>query len=117
MFLIGSLKTIKIIDIVKTLDPKAKGVLPIAIGDATKLMSYVVDKEKQYKFSIKWGQQTTTDDKEGEIIESKEWPLVDECFLEDDVLCSYQKNELDHVLQKIISINPEEWRAYEDLAT
>tara|TARA_B100001123_G_C15220685_1_gene991130 strand:+ start:400 stop:1317 length:918 start_codon:yes stop_codon:yes gene_type:complete len=51
-----------------TLDPKAKGVLPIAIGDATKLMSYVVDKEKQYKFSIKWGQQTTTDDKEGKII-------------------------------------------------
>ena len=51
-----------------TLDPKAKGVLPIAIGDATKLMSYVVNKKKQYKFSIKWGEQTTTDDREGKII-------------------------------------------------
>ena len=58
-----------------TLDPNAEGILPIAIGDATKLISLIQNKNKIYEFEIKWGQQTTTDDKEGTIIEvSKKIP-------------------------------------------
>ena len=45
-----------------TLDPLAEGVLPIAFGEATKLMDYMVDTGKSYTFRVAWGRQTTTDD-------------------------------------------------------
>ena len=48
-----------------TLDPLASGVLPIAVGEATKTVSYVMDSAKKYEFTISWGYETTTDDKEG----------------------------------------------------
>ena len=48
-----------------TLDPLASGVLPIALGEATKTLPYVVDTEKSYQFTLKWGEATTTDDREG----------------------------------------------------
>lgn len=51
-----------------TLDPLAEGILPVAIGKTTKLIPYISDCEKEYEFEIKWGEQTTTDDAEGEII-------------------------------------------------
>ena len=51
-----------------TLDPFATGVLPIAFGEATKLVPFVTDGEKEYEFVVKWGEQTATDDTEGEII-------------------------------------------------
>ena len=51
-----------------TLDPLASGVLPIALGCATKLQSYIIDYKKTYEFTIYWGIQTATDDKEGDII-------------------------------------------------
>lgn len=50
-----------------TLDPLASGVLPIAIGEATKTVSYVLDGDKEYEFTVRWGQQTTTDDSEGDV--------------------------------------------------
>ena len=50
-----------------TLDPLAEGVLPIAIGKSTKLISFVNNDIKEYEFEIKWGANTTTDDTEGEI--------------------------------------------------
>ena len=50
-----------------TLDPLASGVLPIALGEATKTISYVMTAEKSYHFSVKWGAETQTDDAEGEI--------------------------------------------------
>ena len=50
-----------------TLDPMAEGVLPIAIGKNTKLISFINEKIKIYEFEVKWGEQTSTDDKEGEI--------------------------------------------------
>ena len=53
-----------------TLDPLAEGILPIAVGKATKLIPYVSKTNKTYEFTIKWGQQTSTDDIEGEIIKS-----------------------------------------------
>lgn len=53
-----------------TLDPLATGVLPIAFGEATKTVPYVQDGQKTYRFTLKWGEQTTTDDAEGEIIKT-----------------------------------------------
>ncbi|WP_411816694.1 tRNA pseudouridine(55) synthase TruB [Hyphococcus sp. DH-69] len=51
-----------------TLDPLATGVLPIAFGEATKTSAYVMDAQKHYRFTAKWGEATSTDDVEGEVI-------------------------------------------------
>ena len=51
-----------------TLDPNAEGILPIAINKTTKLIPFVNISSKKYLFKIKWGEQTSTDDSEGEII-------------------------------------------------
>ena len=50
-----------------TLDPMATGVLPIALGEATKTVSYVMDGLKRYKFIVAWGEDRTTDDLEGDV--------------------------------------------------
>jgi tRNA pseudouridine55 synthase len=51
-----------------TLDPLATGVLPIALGEATKALPYILDSTKAYRFEIKWGEARSTDDREGEVI-------------------------------------------------
>ena len=51
-----------------TLDPLATGILPIALGEATKAVPYVQDGTKIYRFAIKWGSATTTDDAEGAVV-------------------------------------------------
>lgn len=51
-----------------TLDPLATGVLPIALGEATKTMPYVSEGGKRYRFTLRWGVATSTDDSEGEVI-------------------------------------------------
>ena len=51
-----------------TLDPLASGVLPIAIGEATKLAGRLLDSDKIYEFTIRFGEQTDTLDAEGEVI-------------------------------------------------
>ena len=51
-----------------TLDPLAEGVIPIAVGKATKLIPFINNEMKEYEFEIKWGEQTSTDDAEGETI-------------------------------------------------
>ncbi len=55
-----------------TLDPLATGVLPIALGEATKTVPYVTDGEKAYRFTVRWGVETTTDDAEGEVVTKNE---------------------------------------------
>jgi len=50
-----------------TLDPLATGVLPIALGEATKTLSYVLDGKKAYSFEVKWGEARSTEDAEGDI--------------------------------------------------
>ena len=60
-----------------TLDPLVTGVLPIAIGNATRLISYLQG-TKSYRGIIQLGSSTNTDDMQGEIIESKNWPLISE---------------------------------------
>ena len=51
-----------------TLDPLASGVLPVALGEATKALSYILDGTKAYQFEVTWGEARTTDDREGEVI-------------------------------------------------
>lgn len=51
-----------------TLDPLATGILPIALGEATKAVPQVQDGIKIYRFAIGWGRATSTDDAEGEVI-------------------------------------------------
>jgi tRNA pseudouridine55 synthase len=51
-----------------TLDPLASGLLPIAFGEATKTVSYVMDGEKVYRFKVRWGVETDTDDAEGKPV-------------------------------------------------
>ena len=51
-----------------TLDPLATGILPIALGEATKTVSYAVDGAKSYRFTVRWGVETDTDDTEGAVI-------------------------------------------------
>lgn len=55
-----------------TLDPLATGILPIAFGEATKTVPYVVDGAKSYRFAVKWGQETETDDAEGAVVASSD---------------------------------------------
>jgi len=51
-----------------TLDPLATGILPIALGEATKTVAFMVDADKAYRFTIAWGRTTATYDREGETI-------------------------------------------------
>ncbi|HWK87948.1 MAG TPA: tRNA pseudouridine(55) synthase TruB [Xanthobacteraceae bacterium] len=62
-----------------TLDPLASGLLPIAFGEATKTVSYVMDGRKVYRFKVRWGVETDTDDTEGKTIaESPARPSIAE---------------------------------------
>jgi tRNA pseudouridine55 synthase len=55
-----------------TLDPLATGVLPIAFGEATKTVAHVVDCEKTYDFTIRWGIETDSDDAEGQPVRTSD---------------------------------------------
>lgn len=55
-----------------TLDPEATGVLAIALGEATKTVPYITDALKAYRFTVRLGQATNTDDTEGEVIAESE---------------------------------------------
>lgn len=51
-----------------TLDPRATGCLPLAFGEATKTVSFVMGGRKIYRFQVTWGTETNTDDTEGEVV-------------------------------------------------
>lgn len=55
-----------------TLDPLASGILPIALGEATKTVPFVMDGRKAYRFTVSWGVETTTDDAEGSTVRTSE---------------------------------------------
>ncbi|SCM77433.1 tRNA pseudouridine synthase [uncultured Pleomorphomonas sp.] len=55
-----------------TLDPLASGMLPIALGEATKTVPYVMDGDKLYRFTVRWGAETSTDDAEGEVVRASD---------------------------------------------
>lgn len=66
-----------------TLDPMATGVLPILVGKGTSLSKYLVNHDKEYIATIRFGEKTSTGDQEGEIIEKK--PVTDEMFDKENV--------------------------------
>ena len=53
-----------------TLDPLASGLLPIALGEATKTVPFVMDGRKIYRFTVRWGEERDTDDAEGRATET-----------------------------------------------
>src|SRR3954451_15460364 len=55
-----------------TLDPLATGILPIALGEATKTVPFLMEAEKVYRFCIEWGRSTATLDREGAVTASSE---------------------------------------------
>ncbi|MCO5064136.1 MAG: tRNA pseudouridine(55) synthase TruB [Rhizobiaceae bacterium] len=55
-----------------TLDPLASGMLPIALGEATKTVPYVQDGAKVYRFTVAWGEERITDDLEGEVAKASD---------------------------------------------
>jgi len=62
-----------------TLDPLASGILPIALGEATKTVPFLMEAEKSYRFTIAWGSTTASFDREGEVIASSDArPTVDQ---------------------------------------
>ena len=55
-----------------TLDPLASGLLPVAFGEATKTVPFVQDGEKEYRFTVRWGIETESDDTEGKVVATSE---------------------------------------------
>ncbi len=55
-----------------TLDPLASGVLPIALGEATKTVPFVMDGRKEYRFTLRFGEARSTEDREGEVTAKSE---------------------------------------------
>ena len=66
VYLVKKTLNIKKVGHIGTLDPLATGVLPLALGEATKTIPYITDLLKIYRFTIKWGEETSTGDSEGE---------------------------------------------------
>ncbi|MEO1778996.1 MAG: tRNA pseudouridine(55) synthase TruB [Pseudomonadota bacterium] len=63
-----------------TLDPEATGVLAVALGEATKTVPYVTDALKAYRFIVRLGQATNTDDAEGEVIATSDTRPTDDAI-------------------------------------
>jgi len=61
-----------------TLDPLATGVLPVAVGRATRLVEFLMEGEKTYRATLKLGEITATQDAEGEVIDRRDWTGVSE---------------------------------------
>ncbi len=92
-----------------TLDPAAEGILPIALGKATKLIPYVTNSSKIYKFTINWGTQTSTDDSEGFVThKSKILPKLEDIEKKIKKLSGY----IDQVPPKVSAVKINGQRAY-----
>ena len=95
-----------------TLDPLATGILPIAFGEATKTMNFAVDGEKAYRFNVRWGAETSTDDAEGDVVsQSDQRPRRDEI----EAVIGDFTGEILQVPPKFSAIKVDGQRAY-DLA-
>ena len=95
-----------------TLDPLASGMLPIALGDATKTVPFVMDSEKTYRFEVSWGAETTTDDTEGPVVRASESRPSREAI---EALLPLYTGEISQVPPQFSAIKIEGERAY-DLA-
>lgn len=95
-----------------TLDPLASGMLPIALGEATKTVPYVMDGGKTYQFTVTWGAETTTDDLEGTITQNSEQRPSREAV---EALLPKYTGDISQVPPQFSAIKVEGARAY-DLA-
>ena len=93
-----------------TLDPLATGLLPLAFGEATKTVSYVMDGEKTYRFALRWGERRDTDDAEGEVEASSD--LRPETAEIEAVLPRF-RGEIQQVPPRYSAIKVEGQRAYD----
>jgi len=95
-----------------TLDPLAEGVLPIALGEATKLSGRMLDADKIYEFTIQFGEETDTLDTEGEVVATSDRrpPLAAVA-----AICEHFTGEIDQVPPKYSALKVDGKRAY-DLA-
>lgn len=93
-----------------TLDPLATGLLPIVVGNCTKLARFLTLDTKEYDFEMEFGRETTTGDAEGETSKEGEWEHVTEATLE-EALAQF-RGEIEQVppIYSAIKINGE--RAY-----
>ena len=74
-----------------TLDPNATGVLPLLLGNATKISKYLINHDKEYEVTLKLGERTDTADSEGNILEKQN---VD--------MCIWQESKIVEVLNSFI---------------
>lgn len=78
---------------VGSLDPLATGMLPICLGEATKLAGAILEGDKVYRFTVALGSRTATGDTEGEIVEQQSVPLISEAQLQ-QVLAGFKGESL-----------------------
>jgi tRNA pseudouridine55 synthase len=95
-----------------TLDPLATGILPVALGEATKTVSFAVDGAKAYRFTVRWGSETDTDDAEGAVTATSE-KLPDEARI--NALIPHFTGVVSQVPPRYSAIKIDGQRAY-DLA-
>ena len=95
-----------------TLDPLATGVLPIALGEATKTVPFLMEADKAYRFTVRWGETTATFDREGAVTAASDARPTREAILA--VLPDFV-GEIDQVPPAYSAIKVDGQRAY-DLA-
>ena len=94
-----------------TLDPAATGVLPILIGEATKLMPYLVDQDKEYLATVRFGLTTDTHDASGRVLAEVEVPRFDRYELEE--VCRSFVGRIKQVPPMYSAVHHEGRRLYE----
>ena len=92
-----------------TLDPEATGVLAVALGEATKTIPFVTDALKAYAFAVRLGQQTNTDDAEGEVVATSDHRPEDHEI--DDALAQF-RGEIQQVPPAYSAVKIDGERAY-----
>jgi tRNA pseudouridine55 synthase len=95
-----------------TLDPLAEGVLPIALGEATKLSGRMLDSDKTYEFTVQFGEETDTLDAEGQVVARSDRRPPRAAI---PVACDYFTGEIDQVPPRYSALKVDGRRAY-DLA-
>jgi tRNA pseudouridine55 synthase len=95
-----------------TLDPAATGVLAVALGEATKTVAHITDALKCYRFMVRLGASTTTDDAEGSVLETSDARPTDDAIA--DALAAF-RGQIEQVPPQFSAVKVDGERAY-DLA-
>lgn len=95
-----------------TLDPAATGVLAVALGEATKTVAHITDALKCYRFMVRLGVSTTTDDAEGEVLETRDTRPTDDAI--ESALSAF-RGQIEQVPPQFSAVKVDGERAY-DLA-